>query len=91
MSSIRVDFHVSGSHGDFYTPQEDSDNHHRKKSLVRIHLFGQAIYSVGPNKYKVLWYGIIYKVYYPDTMEYEGEGVPFLEHPDLIQTARVFP
>ena len=91
MSSIYVGCHVSGSHGEFYTPKEDSDNPHRKKSRCRIHLFGQAIYSVGPNKHKVLWDGITDKVYSPDTMEYEGEGVPFLEHPDIIETARVFP
>lgn len=78
---IRVGCRVSGRHGELETPPPSGDNDNPKKRKRRRKklLYGQVVYSVGPNSYRVLWDDGGYTDCKSTTLKYEGEGTPLME------------
>ena len=77
---IRVGCRVSGRHGELEDPPQSSGNNTKKrKRRQKKLLFGQVVYSVGPNSYRVLWDDGGYTDCKSTTLKYEGEGTPLLE------------
>ena len=79
---IRVGCRVSGRHGELETPppSEGNDANPKKRKRRRKKLlYGQVVYSVGPNSYRVLWDDGGYTNCKSTTLKYEGEGTPLME------------
>ena len=77
---IRVGCHVSGRYGELEDPPPCTDDGSKKRKRRRKKLlFGQVVYSVGPNLYRVLWDDGGYTDCKSTTLKYEGEGTPLLE------------
>ena len=77
---IRIGCRVSGRHEELEDPPPSTDKEskkckHRRKKLI----YGQVVYSVGPNSYRVLWDDCGYTDCKSITLKYEGEGTPLLE------------
>ena len=77
---IRDGCRVSGRHGELEDPPPSTDKETKKRKRRRKKLiFGQVVYSVGPNSYRVLWDDGGYTDCKSTTLKYEGEGTPLLE------------
>ena len=77
---IRVGCRVSGRHRELEDPPPSTNKESKKRKRCRKKLiYGQVVYSVGPNLYRVLWDDGGYTDCKSTTLKYKGEGTPLLE------------
>ena len=87
-SKIRLGSLVSGLHGELFTPMSQDDGNKRKRHQ-RKRLFGQVVFSVGPNEWRVLWDNGKHGNYKSNTLRYEREGPPLVERGIVVRNRRV--
>ena len=79
-SPIRVGCCDSGRHGELEDPPPSIDKDSKKhKHCCKKSIYGQVMYSVGPNSYRVLWDDGGYTDCKSTTLKYEREGTSLLE------------